>query len=122
MESYTIRQGDQYSIPFQIMLDNSVITESQIKTGSPETDGNIEIVIGKLRKTWKDGQIKFNSKTYTFDFPLTQKETLTFRPGMRLRSQIRVKLRTFDPAEDNFIYSYDGPNIFVVPSISKERI
>ena len=117
MTDYVVRQGDQYSIPFPILIDDYIITDDLLNI-----DGDVEIVIGKLRKTLRNGEIKFNSTNYTFDFPLTQEETFALRPGMILRSQIRVKLRSFDSNENNLIFSYDGPNIFIKQSISKENI
>ena len=122
MTDYIVRQGDQYSIPFPILIDDYIITDDLLNSGDENTDGDVEIVIGKLRKTLRNGEIKFNSTNYTFDFPLTQEETFALRPGMILRSQIRVKLRSFDSNENNLIISYDGPNIFIKQSISKENI
>lgn len=122
MNDYVIRQGDQYSIPFPILINDYIITDDLLNSGNSETDSDVEIVIGKLRKTLRNGEIKFNSSTYTFDFPLTQEETFAFRPGMRLKSQVRVKLRSFDSNENNFIFSYDGPNILIIQSMSKETI
>ena len=122
MNDYIVRQGDQYSIPFPILIDDYIITDDLLNSGNKETGGDVEIVIGKLRKTLRNGEIKFNSSTYTFDFPLTQEETFALRPGMRLRSQIRVKLRSFDSNENNFIFSYDGPNVLIIQSMSKENI
>ncbi len=122
MTDYVVRQGDQYSIPFPILIDDYIITDDLLNSGDENTDGDVEIVIGKLRKTLRNGEIKFNSVNYTFDFPLTQEETFALRPGMILRSQIRVKLRSFDSNENNLIFSYDGPNIFIKQSISKENI
>lgn len=122
MNDYIVRQGDQYSIPFPILMDDYIITDDLLNSGNAETDGDVEIIIGKLRKTLRNGEIKFNPNTYTFDFPLTQEETFALRPGMRLRSQVRVKLRSFDFNENNFIFSYDGPNVLIIQSISKENI
>ena len=122
MNDYIVRQGDQYSIPFPILMDDYIITDDLLNSGNAETDGDVEITIGKLRKTLRNGEIKFNPNTYTFDFPLTQEETFALRPGMRLRSQVRVKLRSFDSNENNFIFSYDGPNVLIIQSISKENI
>jgi len=122
MEQYTVRQGDQYSIPFQITLDGSLITNKMIDGVSPELNGDVEIVIGKLRKTYRDEEVKFNTKTFTFDFPFTQDETFNLRPGMRLKSQVRVKLKKFNPTEDNFIFSYNGPDVLVISSLSREKI
>lgn len=122
MQTYVIRQGDQLSIPFPILFDQYILTQADfIDTVNHENDGDIEIVIGdELRKTFKNNEIKFNNLTYTFDFPLTQEETFDFYPGMRLKSQVRLKFRKFE--ENNFIYSYDGPDIIVKESISGERI
>lgn len=121
MQEYVVRQGDQYSIPFPILLDRYIVTSDFIDSEKPENSGDIEITVGDLRKTFKNNEIKFNTITYTFDFPLTQEETFELYPGMRLRSQVRVKFRKYGD-ENNFIYSYDGPDIVVIESMSKESI
>jgi len=122
MEEFTIRQGDQYSIPFTVMLDGSVITDKMIDSVDEELNGDVEIVIGKLRKTYRNGDVKYNPRTYTFDFPFTQTETFALRRGMRLNSQVRVKLRKFNKDEANTIYSFDGPMVVVEGSLSREHI
>ena len=61
MQEYVVRQGDQYSIPFPIILNNSyIITDDFIDSENPERSGDVEIVIGDLRKTLKNNEIKFN--------------------------------------------------------------
>jgi len=122
MTEYVIRQGDQYAISFPIILDRHIVTDDLVDKTTPARSGDVEIVVGNLRKTFAKGQVKFNDLTYTFDFPLLQAETFAWRPGMRLKSQVRVKLRKFDDNEDNFICSYDGPDVVVVASMSKESI
>ena len=123
MQEYVIRQGDQLYIPFPIIFDQYILSESDfIDTVNSDNNGDIEITLGgEIRKTFQNKEIKFNKLTYTFDFPLTQDETFDLYPGMRLKSQIRIKFRKYGD-ENNFIYSYDGPDIIVRESMSEERI
>lgn len=122
MEDIIVRQGDQYSIAFPILLDRHIVTADLINGASPELDGDVEIVVGKLRKTYRKNEVKFNELTYNFEFPLTQKETLALRAGMILKSQVRVKLKRFSKEENNTIYSYNGPDIRIIESLSREQL
>lgn len=78
-------QGDAYGVSIEI-LDNSgnVVTESDVS--------DIEIVVGSLRKTYKNGEIFFvdnGDGSPRWVIPLSQKETFKF-PISRVNVQIRV--------------------------------
>ena len=113
MGEYRVRQGDQYAIPFPILIRDTVITREMIDSTDPENAGDVEIIVGNLRKTYRDNQVKFNEMTYTFDFPLTQEETFKFRPGSVLQSQVRVRLVKINSDDMATIFSFDGPDIVV---------
>lgn len=73
-------QGDSYGLAIEIKnAADMVVTSGDI------TD--VEITIGHLRKTYKDGSVTFKDGMWIF--PLTQEETFKF-PSMRVKGQVRV--------------------------------
>ena len=74
-------QGDAYSLAIRVL--NSA--------GEPVTSEDIqdiEITIGKLRKTYLDAQLTFSDGVWLF--PLTQEETHRYWPSA-IKAQVRVK-------------------------------
>lgn len=77
-------QGDSYGLAIEIKnAADAVVTTEDI------TD--VEITIGHLRKTYKDGGVKFEAGMWIF--PLTQEETFKF-PSMRVKGQVRVVFKS----------------------------
>lgn len=73
-------QGDSYGLAIEIKnVDDSAITPNDVE--------DIEVTIGHLRKTYKDGDVVFKDEMWIF--PLTQVETFKF-PASCVKAQIRV--------------------------------
>lgn len=98
-------QGDSYGLAIEIKnAADAVVTTEDI------TD--VEIVIGQLRKTYKEGGISFENGMWIF--PLTQEETFKFSPTMRVKGQVRVMFK------NGFVEGASLGNVCVYESISKE--
>lgn len=75
-------QGDSYGLSIEILkADGSAVTLKDVS--------DVEITIGHLRKTYKNGEVTFDSDSGKWVFPLTQEETFKF-PVMRVKGQVRV--------------------------------
>lgn len=75
-------QGDSYSLAIEIL--NAY--------GTPVTDAdvsNVEITIGNLRKSMKDGTVVYSSGDGVWKFPLSQEETFRYLPS-RVKGQVRL--------------------------------
>ena len=99
-------QGDSYSLAIEIL--NAY--------GTPVTDAdvsNVEITIGHLRKTMKDGAVVYNSGDGVWKFPLSQEETFRYLPS-RVRGQVRVFWKNGE------VEGIKLDDIMVLESISKE--
>lgn len=74
-------QGDQYRIPVELMFeDGSPITQSDIK--------DLEVSIGRIRKTLSDGDISFEQSENLFYVYVTQKETFTLLGDVKIQARI----------------------------------
>lgn len=110
---YFVRRGDQYNIPFPVILGNKLLSPNDIE--------DVVISFNDLCKSFKKDEITFNWDRYCFEFPLTQEETLDLYPSMRLNSQVRYKLKQLDN-RNPMISSFEGPSIVIIDSNSKEII
>lgn len=61
-------QGDAYGIPITIKTNNDTVL-------SDEDVIDVEVVIGKLRKSFAEGDISYDPDTQRFIFPLSQEES-----------------------------------------------
>lgn len=76
-------QGDSYGIPVEIKRgDGAAVTNADIL--------DVEVVIGSLRKTYRNGDIAYTNGKWIF--PLTQEESFSF-PSGEVKAQVRVKWR-----------------------------
>ncbi len=86
MNRTEIMQGDQY--PLTVSLTDA--------GGAPipaPAIGEIEVMIGDLRKTLSAGEITYDEKSGNFTVPLTQEETF----AMDARAQkVQVRIRSYD--------------------------
>ena len=98
-------QGDAYGLAIEIKdaTDKVVTTEDVM---------DVEIAIGYLRKTYKEGGISFENGMWIF--PLTQEETFKFSPTMRVKGQVRVMFK------NGTVEGVSLGNVCVYESISKE--
>ena len=74
-------QGDSYNLA--IRIDNNA--------GNPVTPGDVidvEITIGDICKTYRNGQLNYSNGLWLF--PINQRETFGANPGAP-KSQVRVK-------------------------------
>lgn len=78
----TIKQGDAYSLPVAVTLDNTAINIADIEC--------VEFYIGDLRKTYP-AEASFDAGSGYFYVPMTQKETFAFEADSLLSLDVRVK-------------------------------
>lgn len=75
-------QGDSYGVVIKIVdASGSVVTDATVS--------DLEIKIGHLRKTYKKGEVVYDSVMLRWIVPLTQEETFSL-PAMRVKGQMRV--------------------------------
>lgn len=73
-------QGDGYSLPIEIYrADGTVVTEEEV--------ADVEVTLGNLRKTLKQGEVTFSDGKW--QFPVIQQETFSLE-AQRQRCQVRV--------------------------------
>lgn len=81
-------QGDSYSLDIEILdAFGTAITDAEVS--------NVEITIGHLRKTYADGEVKYDSSIGAWKFPMTQDETFRYPPA-RVRGQVRLVWKNGD--------------------------
>ena len=78
----TIKQGDAYSLPVAVTLDNAAINIADIEC--------VEFYIGNLRKTYP-AEASYDVGSGYFYVPLTQQETFAFEADASLDLDVRVK-------------------------------
>lgn len=96
-------QGDSYALPLEIKSDGDTIT--------PDTLVNIEVSIGKIVKTMKDGGVSYDGENGVFLAHLSQDDT--FALTGREIVQARLKFVSGD------VRGVDFGEMFVDKSISK---
>lgn len=77
-----IHQGEQFKIPFAVTVGD--------ETATPENVDGVRIKIANIVKEYP-GDIEFNETSQTWDFPITEQETLDFMSGTK-PCQIGVKV------------------------------
>ncbi len=101
-----IMQGDAYSIPVEILADDGPADETLFD--------EVEIVIGRLRKTMSSGEITYDKDNKVFLFPVSQAETFAMAAAT-MGAQARVK-----PKGSNKVIGIPLEQIQVNASRSKE--
>lgn len=75
-------QGDEKNLNIEILNRNQVpITADDVS--------DVEIVVGSLRKTYKNGEVFFDADKSKWICPVTQEETFTL-PASRVKAQARI--------------------------------
>ena len=97
-------QGDTYSLGIRI-LNNG------LSPVTPEDVTDVEITVGHLRKSYRNGQVSFFEGVWMF--PLSQTESFDYRAGA-VPAQVRVKWAN-GAVEGTPLYG-----VRVAESISKE--
>lgn len=73
-------QGDGYSLPIEIFRgDGTAVLDTDV--------ADVEVSLGPVRKTWKQGEVTFDRGKWFF--PVTQQETFTLQ-AQRQRCQVRI--------------------------------
>lgn len=115
-----VRQGDQQSYAFPLYVGNTLLTEKDIE--------QIEVSIGSfVKKYYSEGDIVFNDTMNYFEVRLSQEDTFNLMPSRgrwgycEYPMQIRVELKV-NSGFPGYIYSFPGPNVEVLESLSKERL
>jgi hypothetical protein len=77
-------QGDQFRLPIELSYesDGSPVTEEQVK--------DVEICVGRVRKTMADG-VSFNSENNQFYVYLNQSDTFTLRDEVAVQARVLFK-------------------------------
>jgi len=74
-------QGDQYRIPIELKdADGNFITQDTIK--------DLEVFVGKIRKTLSNGDLTFDSGENVFYIYLTQKETFMLSGNVEVQARV----------------------------------
>ena len=74
-------QGDQYRIPIELQdADGNFITQDTIK--------DLEVFVGKIRKTLSNGDLTFDSGENVFYIYLTQKETFMLSGDVEVQARV----------------------------------
>lgn len=98
-------QGDAYALPIEIQ------TADGLATG--ETFADVEIIIGPIRRTLREGGLTYDASKQAFLFPLSQQETLALCTGIK-PGQVRVRTR------DGQVFGTSLGGVDVRKSMSKE--
>ena len=77
----SMMQGDARSLYVELLLPGDVVVE-------PKDVADVEITLGLLSKTYREGQLSFMNGVWVF--PLTQSETLALRATVQ-KVQVRVR-------------------------------
>lgn len=74
-------QGDQYGLGIDIVYeeDGTPVTKDDV--------ADVEITIGHLKKTYKEGKVTFSNGQWVF--PVTQEETFRYMPSL-VDAQARI--------------------------------
>lgn len=97
-------QGDGYGLPIEILrTDGTAVSGGEV--------ADVEVTLGSLRKTYKQGEVTFDRGKWFF--PVTQQETFAL-PSERLRCQVRVLW------PDGTVEGVSLGEILVTESLSRE--
>lgn len=75
-------QGDSRSLVIEIL-------NSDKKPVTPDAVTDVEIVVGSLKKRYKNEEVSFDTDSNKWLFPLTQEETFKM-PASHVKAQVRV--------------------------------
>ena len=74
-------QGDDRTLCIELLLPGDVVV-------TPDDVADVEITIGLISKTYRDGQVTFMNDVWLF--PISQRETLALRNTVQ-KAQVRVR-------------------------------
>lgn len=99
-----IMQGDGYSIPLTVKMDNNALTDEDLL--------DLEVSIGPIRKSYAEDELYYDSEAGLWNVPITQQETQSLCGSMLM--QVRVKMLNGDVVGTNL------GRIDIQMSLSKE--
>lgn len=79
MQGNYVMQGDAYGLLFVIKSNGEALT--------PDDVSDVEITVGTLSKTYRDGHVRYEGGEWVF--PLSQTETFNF-PVSQVEVQLRI--------------------------------
>lgn len=80
-KTLSFMQGDSFGIEITIQTENGVI--------APPDVADVEITIGRIRKTYSNHELSFEGGNGNWVFPLTQEESFQM-PSTHVKAQVRV--------------------------------
>lgn len=99
-----IKQGDSYEVKIQVKNAGTLLDLNSVEV--------VEVVLGDLVKTYPD-VVQYDKGAQCFLFPLSQAESLAFKPGKTVTFDLRVKFKSGD------VTGIEPQRIDVVKSMSK---
>ena len=99
-------QGDARTLCIELLLPGDVVV-------TPADVADVEITIGLLSKTYRDGQVSFMNDVWLF--PISQRETLALRNTVQ-KAQVRVRWPTGE------VEGAPLGRIYIGESISRKEI
>ena len=75
--------GDAYSVPIRVTLNGEATTTDSFE--------DVEVCIGRIRKTLSDKSIFFDDESGLFLVPMTQKETFSLHGRARVNLRCKFK-------------------------------
>ncbi len=99
-----IKQGDAYNLKIKVSNSNYKLNIDDVDV--------VEVFLGDMIKTYP-GVVTYDEEEDVFLFPLTQNESLMFKPGKTVTFDLRVKFKSGE------VTGIQPQKIDVVKSMSK---
>lgn len=74
-------QGDSYKLPIQINTAEGALVPDMIE--------DIEVFVGQIRKTYRNGEITYDEEQTAFLVDLSQKETFRLRGKEKVQARVK---------------------------------
>lgn len=78
-----VHKGEQFSMPFDVKIENQKVTPSNI-------DG-LRIQVGNRLCHWPDGELEYDTESETWLYPLTENQSIDLQAGQR-KAEVAVKI------------------------------
>lgn len=98
-------QGDAYALPIEIQTADGL--------ANGQTFADVEIMIGPIRRTLRDGSLTYDADQQAFLFPLSQQDTFALCSGIK-PGQVRVR------THDGQVFGTSLGGVDVRRSLSRE--
>lgn len=80
--TFVIRQGDQYAIPFHVTVGGSAVT--------PDNCDDVRIQIGRQLKSYQANGLTYNAENQTWLFPVSESSTALMRTSIEYQVGVKV--------------------------------